>query len=133
MKKLSFILIAICLVFASCNNDNESPKEEEAAKLEKMYAEIIDLSAAKTQTCTNPDEWAFTSIGSKACGGPSGYIVYSKKINTELFLSKVKSYTEADLAFVKKWNLSSDCSSTAPAKSIECIDGKPTIMLESEF
>jgi hypothetical protein len=32
----------------------------------------------------------FTSIGSKACGGPTGFVAYSLKLNTTEFLDKVK-------------------------------------------
>jgi hypothetical protein len=35
-------------------------------------------------------DWAFTSIGSKACGGPTGFVAYSLKLNTTEFLTKLK-------------------------------------------
>jgi hypothetical protein len=41
----------------------------------------------------------FTSIGSKACGGPTGFVAYSLKLNTTEFLDKVKKYT-----IIKKFN-----------------------------
>jgi hypothetical protein len=31
--------------------------------------------------------------GSKACGGPTGFVAYSLKLNTTEFLDKVKKYT----------------------------------------
>lgn len=124
MKKLSFIVFAICLIFASCSND-ENSQEEDSKKLEKMYNEIIVASLANSEPCTNPAEWNIAGIGSKACGGYAGYIVYSKKINSEEFLAKVKKYTDAQSDYNKKRGVFSDCSLTAEPTGVECVDGKP--------
>jgi hypothetical protein len=35
-------------------------------------------------------DWA-SSIGSKACGGPTGFVAYSLKLNTTEFLTKLKN------------------------------------------
>lgn len=123
MKKLSFIVFTICLIFASCSND-ENSQEEDSKKLEKMYNEIIVASLANSQNCTNPEEWNIAGIGSKACGGYSGYIVYSKKINSDEFLAKVKKYTNAQNGYNKKWGIGSDCSMVIEPTGVECIDGK---------
>ncbi|MEP7093297.1 MAG: hypothetical protein ABI793_04500 [Flavobacterium sp.] len=123
MKKLSFIAFAICLIFASCSND-ENSQEEDSEKLEKMYNEIIVASLANSQTCTNPEEWNFAAIGSKACGGDLGYIVYSKKINSDEFLAKVKKYTDAQSDYNKKWKIYSICDMILYPSGIKCVDGK---------
>ena len=123
MKKLSFIVFAICLIFASCSND-ENSQEEDSKKLEKMYNEIIVASLANSEPCTNPAEWNFAGIGSKACGGYTGYIVYSKKINSDEFLAKVKKYTDAQSVYNKKWGVGSDCSIAIEPTGVECVDGK---------
>lgn len=126
MKKLSFIVFTICLIFASCSND-ENSQEEDSKKLEKMYNEIIVASLANSEPCTNPAEWAIAGIGSKACGGYAGYIVYSKKINSDEFLAKVKKYTDAQSVYNKKWGVGSDCSLAIEPTGVECVDGKPTL------
>ncbi|MFD1605974.1 hypothetical protein ACFSJW_05160 [Flavobacterium artemisiae] len=125
MKKLVFLTMLITIVY-SCNNDNlESNQEEDGAKLEKMHSEIITLSLANSQSCTNSEDWDFTGIGSRACGGFQAYIIYSKKIDTTQFLKKVKDYTDAQAAYNKKWGIASVCSVEIPPKKIECVDGKP--------
>lgn len=131
MKKISFIVFAICLIFASCSND-ENSQEEDSEKLEKMYDNIIVASLANSQTCTNPEEWNFAPIGSKACGGYAGYIVYSKKINSDEFLAKVKKYTDAQSVYNKKWGVGSDCSLAIEPTGVECVDGKPKLIYFSE-
>jgi hypothetical protein len=37
-------------------------------------------------------DWAFTSIGSKTCNGPTGFVAIPK-LNTTQFLDKVEKYT----------------------------------------
>ncbi|MEO8240035.1 MAG: hypothetical protein ABI576_18155 [Flavobacterium sp.] len=126
MKKLSFIAFAICLIFASCSND-ENSQEEDSEKLEKMYNEIIVASLANSQTCTNPEEWDFTVINSSACGEDFGFIAYLKKINTVEFLNKVKKYQEAQIEFQTKWKIFSTCDIRVAPTGVACVDGKPKL------
>ncbi|KAF2508521.1 hypothetical protein EYY60_15440 [Flavobacterium zhairuonense] len=136
MKKLGFILAVVCLMLASCNNDDansNASQEEDAQKLEKMYQEIVALSQVNTTPCTDSKDWDFTAIGTKACGGPAKYILYSKKINTIDFLAKVKSYTEAEAAFNVKWGIFSTCDVPVPPDGIGCVDGKPTFLRNTAF
>lgn len=126
MKKLSFIVFVFCLIFSSCSND-ENSQEEDSEKLEKMHNEIISASLANSEPCTNSQEWDFAPIGSKGCGGPTGYIVYSKKINTDDFFSKIKKYTDAQSDFNKKWGIISDCSIPTMPAGVQCSDGKPVL------
>lgn len=131
MKKLSFLVFTICLIFASCSND-ENSQEEDSKKLEKMYNEIIVASLANSEPCTNPEEWNIAGIGSKACGGYAGYIVYSKKINNDEFLAKVKKYTDAQSDYNKKWGVFSDCSMAIQPTGVECVDGKAKLNYSPE-
>jgi hypothetical protein len=87
-----------------------------------MQAEILLLSTSTK--CENPADWAFTSIGSKACGGPAGFIAYSLKLNTTEFLTKVEKYTNCQKEFNTKWGVISTCDVTPSPTSIECLDGK---------
>lgn len=134
MKKLSFILAALCVIFISCNNDDSNNKQEEdVKKLEKMYQEIVTLSQVNSQTCTDSKDWDFTAIGAKACGGPEKFIIYSKKINTAEFLVKVKTYTDARAAFNVKWNIVSTCDVPVAPDGIGCVDGKPVFLRNTAF
>ena len=127
MKKLTFIIYTICLAFFSCSNDDSVDRERDYQNLGKMYREILSLSKVNSELCKDSDEWDFTAIGSKACGGSAGYIAYSKKIDKTEFLAKVKTYTDAEAAFNTKWNVVSTCDVVAPPTSIECVDGKPKL------
>jgi hypothetical protein len=129
MKKPSFILFVLSLLLLSCSNDDPA-QEQDAAKLDKMYQEIVTLSGVDSQTCTDPKEWAITPIASKACGGVGSYIVYSKKINTDAFLKKVQKFTDSYAAYNKKWNLFSTCDISIPPTSVKCTNGKAELSYE---
>ena len=127
MKKLFFIICTLCLLFVSCSNDDSADKEKDYQNLEKIYQEILALSKINSELCTDSKEWDFTAIGSKSCGGPTGYIAFSKKIDKTEFLAKVKTYTDAQAAFNVKWNVFSTCNVVTPPEGVTCVDGKPKL------
>jgi hypothetical protein len=128
MKNLKFLFIAFSLILFSCDNDDSSSQETENQNLTKMYTEIISASMVNSTQCTNPAEWSFTVIGTKSCGGPTGFIAYSLKINVTEFLKKVENYTKAEDAYNKKWGIISTCDIILPPTRVDCINGKPTLM-----
>lgn len=125
MKKLSFILFAASLICFSCSND-ENTQEEESARLQKMYNEIIDYSQVNSKPCTNPEEWAFMKFGPSNC---SGYILYHKQIDVVALQKKVDNYLAAKGKFDAKWGIFYDCMMLPPPtpSDIKCVDGKPVI------
>ncbi|MET3027843.1 hypothetical protein ABXT06_14285 [Flavobacterium sp. UW10123] len=141
MKKISLLALAICLTLVACNADenisqknnalqNErATKEEESKNLEKLYAEIFELSN-KNIECSG--DWDFIDIGSQPCGGPEKYIPYSLKTNTTDFLSKVSTYNAKRKDFNEKWNISSTCLVVPKPIAAGCINGKPTLLYESD-
>lgn len=143
MKKISLLAIAICLTLNSCNSDDlikytdkeikteKNTKNKESEELTKLYNKILELSLVNSQTCDNAKDWAFSAIGSKSCGGPTEYIAYSLKINTDNFLKKVKEYTNKQSEFNTKWGVVSSCEVIPVPKSVECVNGKPTLVYEN--
>ncbi|KAF2331710.1 hypothetical protein [Flavobacterium ginsenosidimutans] len=125
MKKLSFILFVLSILLPSCSND-ESTREEESARLEKMYKEIVEYSQVNSKPCTNPEDWAFMKFGASNC---SGYILYNKQIDVAVFQKKIDQYIAAKGKFDVKWEVFYDCMELpVPTPSdIKCIDGKPAI------
>ncbi|MFC6266149.1 hypothetical protein [Flavobacterium panici] len=117
-------------VSATCINGKgnllyEAERTKEEQDLEKLYNEIIALSDIN-KPCTG--DWDFTAIGSKACGGPEKYIPYSLKINTTDFLAKVNYYSIMQESFNHKWKVISFCDIPNRPKSVECVNGKATLM-----
>ncbi|WP_405563707.1 hypothetical protein [Polaribacter sp. Asnod6-C07] len=101
-------------------------QEIEHRTLMDLFNEISNI--AYGETCSNSNNWAFTAFGSKACGGPQGYLPYSKNIDVASFLQKVETYTEAEKAFNIKWGIVSDCSIISPPKQVECRNGYPILI-----
>lgn len=130
MKKITFMLLAMCSTLLSCSNDDSTTQEEDYAALKIMYDEIISLSLIKSLPCTNTEEWAFKGIGAKPCGGVSYYIPYAKKINLTVFETKIKAYNNAVEAFNKKWELISTCEVTSMPKAVTCVEGKPALIYQ---
>lgn len=122
------VLAILMLMTSACKDNPEGPKEGDIQTLETMMAEISALSAQ--EKCENAAEWRFRPIGSKACGGPTGYVSYSVKIDTNAFIQKVNKYTEAQAVFNKKWGIASDCMYVSPPKYIICENEKPKLVYQ---
>lgn len=132
MKKYLVILMCVTVgALASCEKDKiEDVRERDKERLEKLYAEIIETS--ESVTCEDAAEWEFTALGSKACGGPVEYIAYSSTIDTEVFLEKVKRYTELQHQFNIDYEITSDCSTPAKPIAVACNDdGTPELIYEN--
>jgi hypothetical protein len=102
-----------------------SEQEKEHRNLITLFDEIQNLVYAIS--CTDASNWTFTAYGSKACGGPQGYIAYSKNMDTTSLLKKVDEYAKSEKEFNIKWSVISDCSLPPQPIAIECINGYPNL------
>ncbi|MDQ0640472.1 hypothetical protein QF042_004037 [Pedobacter sp. W3I1] len=126
MKRILFIITSIVLIMSlmwACTDRDEPMRNADQSELEKLYKDIE--KAAQQFTCENAGEWKFTAIGSKACGGASGYIAYSIKIDESTFLKKVEQFTKLQADYNKKWGVYSDCALVIQPKGVTCDNGKP--------
>ncbi|CAD7810333.1 hypothetical protein CHRY9390_02161 [Chryseobacterium aquaeductus] len=104
--------------------DENSQKYDEA-QLDKMK-EAIESFVDK-EKCNDPAGWAFSPIGTKACGGPVSYIPYPKK-NEEYILTKIEEYTAKMSEFNKKYSITSDCMLAAEPKGVKCQSEKAVLI-----
>lgn len=120
MKKSYFLLFATCLIFMAfqCEDDSNPTMEYEENALMASKKIIEDLAA--TSVCNESTECKYIAFGSKPCGGPWGYLVYSTSINTDELESLVEVFNQNQDAFNKKWGIVSDCSAALPPTSINC-------------
>jgi hypothetical protein len=122
MKNLVWIPLILLLFGFSCE-DSENPRTDyDLVQLEK---EIITLS--ESVSCTNSNEWKFTPMGSKACGGPVRYIAYHQNIEKQ-FLALVELYTQQQKEFNVKNNVVSDCMMVLEPRLVTCEGGKPVLV-----
>ncbi|HMB98957.1 MAG TPA: hypothetical protein VKM36_10770 [Balneolaceae bacterium] len=122
MKALSnfaiyFILTSFLIFITSCeeittdNFDNLSI--DEVAQL--IDQEVGNAPAESLSSCS------VLAIGAKPCGGPWGYLVYSKEeSDTERLKQLVKRYNELDEIRMKEEGYGSTCDyATEPTLSLE--------------
>ncbi|MFI2743299.1 hypothetical protein ACG2LH_11200 [Zhouia sp. PK063] len=128
MKTLHSIFFISCLLLIiSCGTQqHETTQDEEQEALITQYQEITEM--AKSESCEDAANWKFTPIGAKACGGPTGFIAYSKKINEDDFLKKVATYTNNQKTYNKKWGIVSDCMAIKPPQDVSCTNGSAELV-----
>ena len=119
-------LLFIGVNFSCSDDDDEMSRAQEAEILQEMFAEIDSL--ASSEDCEDASEWTFTAYGSKACGGPIGYIAYSTNIDTESFLNQVEEHRISQQEFNEKWGIISDCSVPQEPEDVICEDGNPVLV-----
>lgn len=126
MKKITFLLLTLCIAFSSCNTD-ESTQEEEAARLDKMYNEVIAYSQKNSKACTDPNDWSFV----KFSGFCSEYIIYHKSVDVTVLQRKIDKYVTAKGNFDAKWGILYDCMVTPAPIGIKCSNDKPILSFDS--
>ena len=126
MRVLKHILKTIVILATiSCSNNSEVSQEEgERLELDNLKEEI-ELLISKG-TCTENTSCNFIAFGSKPCGGPWSYLVFSTSIDVGLLKEKVATYNKNEAAFNIKWNILSDCSVVLPPTQVTCVNGKCT-------
>lgn len=102
-----------------------STLEEDNLTLSELYNEFSDLS--ESIACTDASLWKYTAYGSKACGGPIGYMAYSECINTNDFLNKIEKYTTLQNTYNNKYGVVSTCDVPPPPTSINCVNGEAVL------
>ena len=100
-------------------------QEKDHRELMVLFNEFYEL--AKSKNCNDSNNWTFTSYGAKACGGPQGYIAYSKDIDVPLFLEKIEKYSKLENEFNRKWGIISTCDILAEPKKVVCKNGYPVL------
>jgi len=140
--KKTIILISLCFAvfFLGCNTNDDSDVLEvtplafdgdlnsDTAQLDTLLQEI--MSMVNDEVCLDVEDWIFTPIGYKSCGGPGpiGYLAYSKKINVDSFLKKVEIHRISQKKLNEKWGLVSTCELISKPKSVRCENGKAVLV-----
>ncbi len=121
---LNTLLVIGIITLLSCEKTAVNfSQDEDKEELQLLFSEIETL--ANQFNCENNVDWKFVEIGAKPCGGPNGFIAYSNKIDENIFLDKVKSFTEKQKRYNEKWTIFSDCKLIRIPVSVACVDGKP--------
>ena len=86
-----------------------------------MIALKIEIeSLANASVCNESTECKFIAFGSKPCGGPWSYLIYSTSIDTNKLEVMVEDYNQKEADYNQKYGVGSDCSVALPPTSITC-------------
>ena len=126
MKK-SFSLLSlfsVCLLLMAFQCDEEEPEscQDRLDHLLISKAEITDL--ANTSVCNENFECRYIAFGSKPCGGPWSYLVYSTSIDTLALQNMVEVYNLNEQNYNVACEQFSDCAVVLPPTEVTCEDGK---------
>jgi hypothetical protein len=124
----SSLSVVLFFIMLSCGNDDMN---NEAAEIDAAMVKLkTEIDATINATCTNGTVGVCKSIGfgTKACGGPLSYLIYStSSTNEPVLVQKVEEYN----ALNKKWNEAtnavSDCLLITPP-NLDCSQNQCAIV-----
>lgn len=96
-------------------------EERDQEELKRMHEEIMAMIGVPH--CDMPGECRYIGLGSKPCGGPWKYIIYSiATVDEELLMVKVQNYNDFEDVLNHRYGYCSDCSVPNPPR-LGCVDG----------
>ena len=118
--KSFILLLALSFIVSGCDVLNG----HNTVTLEQLETQLKDIRNFVSEgDCSQAGECAYLAIGSKACGGPMGYIVFSNNIDIAALKKLVDKYTADQKTYNIENNVISDCSLANPPEKIGCVDG----------
>jgi len=117
---LAFAVLLAAALAAGCLFDGDD-EERDRALLQRMRADIE--SFVGVPACADSNACAFVAFGAKPCGGPWGYLIYSKaSVDSAALAQKVEAYNQFEGACNRKYSWMSDCS-TPSLPRLSCKNG----------
>jgi len=120
MKHL-FTLFAIVLLLQSFQCEEDKPSTLSPENLNQKKAAIETYIA--TFPCEESLGCSFLAFGSKPCGGPWSYLVFSNAVDLEFLTAEVLEYNEMENQFNLETGAVSDCAVVLPPTAVGCMDG----------
>jgi hypothetical protein len=126
--KWFFKIVALSLLLQSfqCSDSNDSSDLITSAQLETKKQEIQNY--INSFSCSESVGCSFIAFGSKPCGGPWSYLVFSNSVDLIKLQEMVKNYNEMNRLYNIQTNAISDCSVPLPPNEIKCVNGVCTII-----
>lgn len=119
--KLLIVFFSILLSVSGCESD-ENSQQIDRKELDRQLEEIKDLIAR--ESCSGENSCDYIAVGSKACGGPKNYLLFSSSIDRQKLEELVETYNKAEAGYNEKYGIVSDCMFVTPPERVECVNGK---------
>jgi len=131
MKKL-IVCIGILMLMQSfqCEENTQTPAEDAQTELQALKLEIQNY--INSIPCDAASGCNFLAFGSKPCGGPWEYLVFSNNVDLEWLTQKVTTYNELEHQFNLENNVISDCMMAMPPENLGCLNNQCTVLLNEE-
>ncbi|MCB0449222.1 MAG: hypothetical protein KDC97_03805 [Confluentibacter sp.] len=122
MKNIHLLLFICCFTFMAfqCDDEDNLPTSKESEQKALNNSKKAIEALAGTSVCNETTTCKFIALGSKPCGGPWSYLVYSTSIDVKKLETMVEAYNKSEAAFNQKWNIASDCAYAMPPASVNC-------------
>lgn len=113
------MILCLSLMSTQCEEEKASSTQADEEK-ELLELKTQSEALASKSTCNENTTCKFIAFGSKPCGGPWSYLIYSTSIDTQTLEDLVENYNKKEAEFNKKWGMTSDCAVVNPPSSIKC-------------
>lgn len=121
LMRMLVIFLSILLSVSGCES-TENSQQVDQKELDRQLEEIKDLIAR--ESCTEEKSCDYIAVGSKACGGPKTYLVFSSSVDRQKLEKLVEAYNQAEAGYNEKYGIVSDCMLVTPPERVECVNGK---------
>lgn len=122
------LILSFVLPFTATTCEEE-PSNTCDALLEEMSMLKNEIDVLiNAATCSEITECKSIAFGSKPCGGPWSYLVYSTTINTDQLELLVSQYNELESQYNMNCDAVSDCMFVGPPNELACENGKCVIV-----
>lgn len=127
MRNITKILLLLLVILSlGCSNNTS---ESDNITVEQLAAKKTAVeNYINTFTCSENSGCGYIAFGSKPCGGPRIYLVFSNTINLLQLQTMVAEYNEIDQLRNIQTSAVSDCSVPSPPNEILCVNGVSTII-----
>lgn len=121
MSFKSRAIIALVIVTAAIRCGDSFEEKNDRAVLEALRTDILEMIGQPS--CNGDGDCRYIAFGSKPCGGPWEYLIYSSSATDSLRLAeKVAFYNDYEDMMNHKYNYVSDCEVPYPPE-LGCVDG----------
>lgn len=123
---LKILALSLMLQSFQCSDSEDSSGDITSAQLGTKKQEIQNY--INGFSCSESVGCGFIAFGSKPCGGPRTYLLFSNSVNLTKLQEMVKTYNEMDERFNIQTGAVSDCMFVSPPTEVKCVNGICTII-----
>ncbi len=120
------IVLSILLQSFQCTDPNDSSENITLEQLEIKNQEIQNY--INSFSCSESVGCGFIAFGTKPCGGPWSYLLFSNSVDIVKLQEMVKNYNVINKQYNIQTNAISDCMYAMPPTEVKCVNGVCIIM-----